>query len=594
MAELKRPRGRQIRVANAPYLGTNPFRLLSELDFVSYSENLPAENARRLHEAVVDIALIPVSEFAAHGGYVGLDYGLACRRRSQGVILAARCRPQKLTTVYLYEAAATSAHLLRLLLKERWHNSPRLVRSSQLDPRSLGETEGMLVLEDTEELAHRQLPIQEDLVAAWDRLTQRPFPFLVWALRPGVLSLKQLRAFHEQLGRSSTVVEPLIREAAESQGVPVERSQRFWSECYSYYFDESVLLGLDTFFKKAAEQRILPVCSYRSATFTLFEKRSYGALRERPIEDVLTGVVDGERLSMNDALRLVTKASTAELGMAADLLRAKLFPERTLSETLFVDPHEDPGSLAATLETACTRGIWHVVLMPTLLQPLQAYVDFVASIRARGPFWIEGFTIPQLQALATGEKLELAEVVSRLVTAGLNSVSGRGAGMLTVAALRRERSTIDLDSWIGSIRSIQRYGVSMPACINLHAKDSWEERIVHLHTLRGLQDEQPGFRSFSVEFGAGWPAGTRDTELKLRACMLSRLFLDNISTFSETRLLEDSLAGTLAPSFGVNQIVVQHGQHSLHNSEVTLKVLRRLGMEFSMQQQAADSVGTLQ
>ncbi len=594
MAEQKRSRGRPIRVANTPYLGTNPFRLLSELDFVSYSEHLPSENARRLHEAVVDIALIPVSEFAAHGGYVGLDYGLACRRRSQGVILAARCRPQKLTTVYLYEGAATSAHLLRLLLKERWHNSPRLVRSAQLDPSLLGETEGMLVLEDTEELAHRQLPIQEDLVAAWDRVTQRPFPFLVWALRPGALSLKQLRAFHEQLGRSSSVVEPLVREAAESQGVPVERSQRFWSECYSYYFDESVLLGLDTFFKKAAEQRILPVCKYRSATFTLFEKRSYGALRERPIENVLAGVVDGERLSMNDALRLVTKASSAELGMAADLVRAKLFPERTLSETLFVDPHEDSASLRPTFEAAIARGVWHVVMMPTLLQPLQAYVDLVAGIRALGPFWIEGFTIPQLRTLAENEKLALSEVVSRLVTAGLNSVSGRGAGMLTGAALRRERSSIELDTWIDSIRSIQRYGVSMPACINLHAKDSWEERIVHLNTLRGLQDEHPGFRSFSVEFGADWPAGTRDIEVKLRACMLSRLFLDNISLFSETRLLEDSLAGTLAPSFGVNQITVQHGQNSLHTSEVTLKALRRLGMEFSMQQQAADSVGTFQ
>jgi hypothetical protein len=440
---------------------------------------------------------------------------------------------------------------------------------------------------------HKTLPVQEDLVAAWDRLTSKPFTFLIWALRPGVLSLKQLQLFHEQLGRSSSIVEPLIRDAAEAQGVPVERSQRFWSECYSYYFDETIVQGVDLFFKKASDQRIMPVCQYRSATFTLFEKRSFGALKERPIATILQGIIDGERLGVQNAIRIAEQTSLSDLGMTADLVRSRLFPERSLSEALFLDPHED-GHVLSHLEQASKKGVWHVVLMPAVLQSLQSYLDLISRIRAAGPYWIEAFTLSQLHQLAEQTGTTMNDIVSRLVTAGLNSISGYGAGMLTSVGLKRRKSKYSQESWTDTIRTIHRSGASMHALLSLHPKESWQDRISHLLVLRTLQEEHPGFHSCRIEFAPQAASGLKDPEERLRAVALARLFLDNVSTIAESRIHEEPLTASLSLSFGANQIFIPHGPNSLHVSEVSVETLRRLGIEVSTLVLKSDSEGPLQ
>ena len=64
-----------LRASGIPQLAGVPYKLLAGLDFVSYEESSPTENARKLNEREVDLALIPAVDYALHGGYVGLEFG---------------------------------------------------------------------------------------------------------------------------------------------------------------------------------------------------------------------------------------------------------------------------------------------------------------------------------------------------------------------------------------------------------------------------------------------------------------------------------------------------------------------------------------
>ncbi|MBX7143868.1 MAG: hypothetical protein K1X79_05405 [Oligoflexia bacterium] len=579
----RRLRRSKIRLSNATYLGTSIYKILQELDFVEYGECSPTENARLLQEGSVDVSLIPVTDFAAHGGYVGLDYGLACQCSSQALYLCAHQSPQYLETVYVYEGAGASRHLLQVLLKERWKCSPRMVRVNEpIVLSSMGPKEGALILEHSQLPSRSVLPVQEDLVAVWDSVVAKPVVFLVWAVRPGVLSLRQLEQLRDQLQRGCAAVEPLVRDMAPKFGLSIEQCHKFWSQNYQYYLSAATLEGLNVFFERVARHRLLPKAQYRSATRTLFERRSYGLIRERPLSEVLDAVLDGERLGIHDAVRICRQASLADAGMVADLCRRKLHPTRALREVLFLDPHEgrDLEDAVEAVKSARQRDIRDVLILPTQLSNLEWYEGLLDRLSQSGPLFIEGFTIPQLLQLADKSGLSLSAVVRRLATKGLACVTSYGAGMLTERGLKRRRSTIPLPVWLDSMRSVMGSGVGLSGMMSLNARESWEERLCHLNTIRTLQDEYPSFLNFAIEYLPSRRISMPVSEARLRAYIISRLFLDNVNCLSERTLGAEAFGGVLNLSFGADEVVLSVGPSSIETAAESAQALSQLGMEF--------------
>lgn len=579
----RRLRRSSIRLANATYLGTSIYKILEELDFVEYQENSPTENARLLNEGTVDVSLIPVTDFVAHGGYVGLDYGLACQCASQALYLCARQNPQQLDTVYVYGGAGASRVLLQVLLRERWKCSPRMVRTNEpLDLANLGEREGALVLEHANLPPRAVLPVQEDIVAVWDSIVAKPLVFLVWAVRPGVLSLRQLQLLRDQLQRAASAVEPLVRDMAPKFRLSVEQCHKFWSNNYLYYLSAGTLEGLNVFLERVARHRLLPKAQYRSATRTLFEKRSYGALRERPVADTLDAVLDGERLGIHDAVRICRQARLSDAGMAADLCRRKLHPTRSIREVLFFDPHEsENNSIAADfVASARAHDIHDIFVLPSLLANLEWYEEFLSAIRKSGDVTVEGFTVPQLMQLAEKSGRRLSEVAERLATAGLSCVSGFGSGMLTDRGLKRRRSPLSLSAWLDGLRTVMRCGLGVSGILSLNPRETWEDRLCHLNTIRTLQDEYPGFRSFSVEYLPSSRLTMPVSEMRLRAYVISRLFLDNVGSLVERTLGSEAFGGVLNLSFGADEIALTVGPSSIGTAAESSNALKQLGMDF--------------
>jgi cyclic dehypoxanthinyl futalosine synthase len=568
---------------------TRPYQLLAELDFVSYVEDSPPEIARRLHENELDVALIPVSEFAVHGGYVGLDHGLACAERSDSLILCSYQPVEKLETIYLYEDAISSAALLRLLLREEWRVSPRLLRvGPEFDLSQLREKHGMLLLQEGLPADVSRMPLIEDLVTVWDRLTGKPFVFSVWAVRPAVLTLRQHQALHEQFHRCVTAASELISASATGFGVSPAQFRKFLSPMFAFYLDDNALAGLNSFCDRAGACRILPRTHYQSATFTLLNRRTIRAVKERELTSLLSAVLDGERLGVRDGVRLAELSSLADLGMAADYVRAKVFPDRVVSHVCFVEGGgDDAEKLVAAAASAEEKGAQQILLLPrehelTALEPLE---NAIAAVRARCSLQIEAFTAPQILRLAERTGRPLHEVVSRLVTAGVQGVSGLGGGMLIDRILRRRKQQFTAADWLEVMKWVHRFGAKSSCCLLLGPNESWEERVMHLHKLRALQDENPGIRSFHIDMATEWKEGRVPADLRVRATMISRLFLDNVASIQEAELSPSEVPGVLSLCFGANEVRVDVSSLGGRSEQTltALRALRALGMDFSAQ-----------
>ena len=188
-------------------------------------------------------------------------------------------------------------------------------------------------------------------------------------------------------------------------------------------------------------------------------------------------------------------------------------------------------------------------------------------------------------------------MVSRLITAGLDLVSGSGGGLLLdgsraindghstngghglgVDPLRRAAA----QDWLQTMRWVHRFGARSSCCMSAEPRLTWEQRMLHLSKLRSLQDEDPGIRYFYLEsqHGIDSPA---DAETKHRVHMVSRIFLDNVPCFQESGIGVAAKTSLLGLAVGINEIRVNIDSKNEAETLATLQALTSLktaGIEF--------------
>ena len=112
--------GSRIRVANVAYLNSAPYRAARDISSVEYFETAPAECARMLHEDEADIAVVPIADVFAHGGYRMLPLGIAARGPVESVTLFSQRPIEQLEAILVDRSSHTSVMLLRELLAEAY------------------------------------------------------------------------------------------------------------------------------------------------------------------------------------------------------------------------------------------------------------------------------------------------------------------------------------------------------------------------------------------------------------------------------------------------------------------------------------------
>ena len=312
------------------------------------------------------------------------------------------------------------------------------------------------------------------------------------------------------------------------------------------------------------------------------------ATSQRTIGMILDETVAGERLSADDAVRLLESRELAAIGRAAHAVTQRLHPEpfrtynidRNINYTnictavcdfcaFYRSPKHAEGYvldrdvLLAKIREAVEIGGDQILLQgglhPTL--PLEWYEDLLRDIKGRFPeVNVHGFSPPEIHHLTKVSKRPLREVLERLARAGLGSLPG-GGGEILVDRVRKAmtRGKVLTDDWLEVHRQWHLLGGKSTATMMFGHIETLAERVEHLDRLRELQDETGGFTAFicwsfqpdNTEMADIPPAGPFEY-LKTQA--VARLYLDNFPNIQSSWVTQGREIGQLALLFGANDM----------------------------------------
>lgn len=189
---------------------------------------------------------------------------------------------------------------------------------------------------------------------------------------------------------------------------------------------------------------------------------------------------------------------------------------------------------------------------------LEFYTGLLAFLRERFPeVAVHGFSPPEIAFLAQREGLSVADVLAALKNAGLASLPGGGAEILSDPI----RSVVSpnkctADAWIGVMAAAHALGLRTTATMVIGLGETIDHRLEHLSRIRALQDATGGFTAFIP-----WTFQPGHTQLSvpeassveyLRFLALSRLFLDNVPNIQASWVTQGPRIGQLALFFGAN------------------------------------------
>ena len=300
---------------------------------------------------------------------------------------------------------------------------------------------------------------------------------------------------------------------------------------------------------------------------------------------LLQAVQDGQRLTRDQALDLYTRADLTDLALAARNIRHKLHPQPVVSYVVdrninysnicvcgcrfcafYRAPGQkggyvlDPDTLQAKIKETLRLGGTQILLQgshhPDL--DLTFYQDMLGTIKTRFPsLHVHGFSPPEIMHIAGLCKRSPAEILDKLMAAGLDSIPGGGAEIL-VDRVRTEiaPNKCSAGEWLQVMRLAHSKGLLTTATMMFGHVESLADRVDHLLAIRDLQDETRGFTAFIPwtfqPDNTALPARKATSVEYLRLLALSRLVLDNVPNLQVSWVTMGAKIGQLGLFFGAN------------------------------------------
>lgn len=295
-----------------------------------------------------------------------------------------------------------------------------------------------------------------------------------------------------------------------------------------------------------------------------------------------------KRLTQKEGLELLRKADLLELGRMADRRRLELHPEglvtfvvdRNINYTnvcinrcrfcaFWRDVESSQGyvltdeemcrKIEETLELGGTQILLQGGINPRL--GLDYYVRLLRGIKRRYRINVHGFSPPEVCYIADISGLTTMETLTILREAGLDSIPGGGAEILTdrVRKILSPRK-IGAVRWLKVMHEAHRQGMRTSATMMFGSVEKPEDIIEHLEALRRLQDSTGGFTAFIP-----WPFQPGNTYYDgkvspatgveyLRVLALSRLYLDNFDNVQASWVTQGLRMAQIALRFGANDM----------------------------------------
>ncbi len=193
---------------------------------------------------------------------------------------------------------------------------------------------------------------------------------------------------------------------------------------------------------------------------------------------------------------------------------------------------------------------------------MEWYEDLFSDITRRYPIHLHALSPSEVLHIALYSKLDVGEVLDRLIAAGLGSIPGGGAEILVdrVRDVIAPRKTTTAE-WIGVMREAHLRGLRTSATMMYGTVDTVDDRVEHLRVLRELQDETGGFTAFACwSYQSGGCSARGDDHQRATAAdylmmnAVARLYLDNIPHMQSSWVTQGLRIGMLALEAGCDDM----------------------------------------
>ncbi len=304
------------------------------------------------------------------------------------------------------------------------------------------------------------------------------------------------------------------------------------------------------------------------------------------INTVIEKVSRGERIDVNDGLQLYHKAELLTLARLADQRRFQLNPQRMvtfvvdrninytnicMSGCRFCAFYKTPESgqgyvisreslhdkIRETMELGGTQILLQGGMNPNLT--LGYYVDLLKDIKENFEIHIHGFSPPEISYIAQISSLSIEEVIRCFKEAGLASIPGGGAEILSDEIRKKvSPNKCMTDTWLEVMETAHGLGLKSSATMMFGHLESPVHIFEHLERIRSLQDSTQGFTAFIP-----WtfqPDNTKIVRKKtgaveyLRVLAISRLYLDNFNNIQASWVTQGDKIAQTALFYGANDM----------------------------------------
>jgi cyclic dehypoxanthinyl futalosine synthase len=323
---------------------------------------------------------------------------------------------------------------------------------------------------------------------------------------------------------------------------------------------------------------------------------------DRALEtDLLERARGGGRISPQEALFLLESGDLDRIGEVADAIRRERFPEQLATfiidrninytnvcvvrcsfcafyrlpgnaEGYLRSPEGSPEEIFQRVEEALEKGATQIMFQgghdPKL--KIEYYEDLLSSVKARYPsLTLHSLSPSEVHHISRYSKLSIAETLRRLKAAGLDSLPGGGAEILS-ERVKEEISPLKNSAamWIEIMDEAHRQRIRTTGTMMLGHVETLAERVEHFARLRDSQDRahaevgpDQGYRAFipwtyqpdNTELAPVAP-GRTTAEDYLKTLAVARLFFDNFVHVQGSWLTVGKQTGQRSLAYGADDL----------------------------------------
>jgi len=283
-------------------------------------------------------------------------------------------------------------------------------------------------------------------------------------------------------------------------------------------------------------------------------------IQDEALLPVIEKVENGERLTLEDGMTLYNSNDLLTIGQMANYVNLRKNGNKVyFIENMYINPtnvceahckfcgfRRDPGEegaytmneedLLAYVEKGMSPSLreFHIVGGHNHTVPFEYYIDTIRTLKKHYPnVTIKAYTGAEIVFFAQMTGMTEEEVLKELIKAGLDTLPGGGAEILTEEyRLKMSPEKASTDEWLNVHRIAHKLGLKTHATMLYGSIEKLEERLIHMLRLRELQDETNGFMVFiplAVQPKKATASIKRRTSAfdDMKTMAISRLMLDN-------------------------------------------------------------------